>query len=78
MRLSVDQKDPGYNIPLATIATVLFNGNPIRWARTADEEAGEVIRYVVDSQEGLVLDDAGNPVMETVHGRVTLVFVRRD
>lgn len=73
MRLSVDEKDPGYGPDIYDV-TILLDGAPIKNVITADEELGELLVSVTDAEGHFVLDKARDCfVTETRRGKVQII-----
>lgn len=65
MRLSTNEKDPGYH-PLYVGAKVFVNGSEVSHVRTADEEQGLAYRAMHDEQGNIVIDRATEEFVEEV------------
>lgn len=76
MRLSIDKSDPGYR-PDAGGGRwrILFNGRDVgRYAITADEELGHLVRYRIDDAGRYVLDPTTRaPIRDTYLGDVRII-----
>lgn len=72
MRLSCNEFDPGYDSRTALFATIMFNGQPIDYVITADEELGYVLRYKVANGE--VCHHNGELLTEELRGVVKIVL----
>ena len=83
MRVSSDKADPGYAAWCALngdskIAVVFLNGEKVRDAVMADEEAGEVRRCVRTAADNLAFDkNTGDILKETLKGEVKIVVEDR-
>jgi hypothetical protein len=70
MRISADEHDPGYEAYCRNRnVVVLLDGDPQRFAVTADEEAGVLVRYRLDDR-GRPVFDGERLVRDVVLGRV--------
>lgn len=68
MRISVEMfSDPNFKHRIGRY-TVNLDGKPVRNCIVADEEKGEIIRYV----EPLCADHLGELIRETVRGKVEI------
>jgi len=73
VRLSSDEKDRGYCALLPNDRCVVtLDGVQVRYAVTADEEAGYVIHYLRNEADEYYLVD-GEPATETLFGKVVIV-----
>ena len=69
MRISVEMfSDPNFKHRLSRYV-VKLDGKPVRYCIAADEEKGEIIRYV----EPLRANHLGEVIRETVRGKVQII-----
>lgn len=73
MRISADKADPAYVSPTLTRGCVIkVDGRTVTEVLTADDERGEVLRYVTD-EEGRPIVDGEEFRMEVLRGRVEIL-----
>lgn len=73
MRLSTIPGDSGYHLQ-ACFGKVIFNGDIVEDAYTADEEEGAIYRYKRGPDGKLLHDAGGNLVCEVLSGDVKILL----
>lgn len=90
MRISTDENDQGFCAYIPQPITILLDGVECRGATMADEEAGEILKYLPDRDGNLFVANKGAPngsivkpcgsinddfiPMETVFGKVEVIL----